>query len=271
MRRLEVRGDLDDYMMDKVKRFIPEPLKPSLRAVRRIGRWLVASLGTSLRARAYRTPDSWWLRSLPIAIRHRLRLEPPPSGSRRIEVGSGQAPRAGYIHVDVDPDSRSLDLLVHGNSMPIPTGWSDELLSVHMIEHVPPPLLRATLREWARVLRNGGMLSIHTPNGAALGRALADGAPGGQAGFWALQSAIYGYGPGPEESTEPELLGDRGDHRTLLTFPTLRRLLEEAGFSEVEDASGNDPCYHARSWEPHVAGLCLEIRAVKSVTSRGVS
>lgn len=246
-----------------VRQLVPDLLKPPLRLIRRWGRGTWASFGTPLRARAYRSPTSSLLRSLPGPILSRLRLEVPPPGSRRIEVGSGQTPRPGYIHVDVDPDSRALDLRVSGNSLPIPSGWTDELLSVHMIEHVPPPTLRATLREWFRVLRAGGTVRIHTPNGEALGRALAESASGERNRFWAVQSAIYGYGPGPEESTSPERLGDRGDHRTVFTFPVLRRLLEEAGFSQVQDVSGEDPCYHSVAWEPYVPGLCLEVRALK--------
>jgi SAM-dependent methyltransferase len=249
-----------------VKRFVPDVLKPPLRSVRRAGRTIGAAVGTPLRARAYRSPSSWWLRSLPLPVRRRWRLDPPPLGSRRIEVGSGQTPRPGYIHVDVDPDSRSLDLLVSGNSMPVPSGWSDEVLSVHMIEHVPPPLLRATIREWFRVLKVGGTLQIHTPNGGALGRALVESASGARNHFWAVQSAIFGYGPGPEESDGPERFGDRGDHRIVFTFSVLRPLLEEAGFSQVQDVSGRDPCYHSVAWEPHVPGLCLEVTALKGGT-----
>jgi hypothetical protein len=245
-----------------VKQFLPDVLKPPLRVVRRAGRTIGAAVGTPLRARAYRSPRSWWLRSLPLPVRRLWRMEQPPIGSRRIEVGSGQTPRPGYIHVDVDPDSRSLDLLVSGSSMPVPSGWSDELLSIHMIEHVPPPMLRATFGEWFRVLRVGGTLRLHTPNGDALAHALVE-SGAGRHDFWAIQSAIYGYGPGPDEATGPERLGDRGDHRTMFTFPILRRLLEEAGFRDVRDVSGEDPCYHSVAWEPYVPGLCLEVRAVK--------
>ena len=151
--------------------------------------------------------------------------------------------------------------------MPVPSGWTDELLSVHMIEHVLPPLLRDTIREWSRVLRVGGTLRIHTPNGDALGRALVDSASGERDHFWAVQSAIYGYGPGPEEATGPERLGGRGDHKMLFTFSVLRRMLEDAGFWQVKDVSGEDPCYHSLAWEAYVPGLCLEVQALKGRAS----
>jgi SAM-dependent methyltransferase len=254
-------------MSMRVKRVIPEPLKPPLRQVRRVFRRIGASVATPLRIQAYQSPGSWWLRSLPRSLRRWWRLEAPPSGSRRIEVGSGGNPQPGYIHTDIDPDSKSVDLLVAGHSLPMRTGWSDEVLSVHVIEHVPPQILRSSLREWFRVLRDGGELRIHTPNGEALGRALVDSASGIQNAFWAVQSAIYGYGHRPSWATGPDRLGIRGDHRMVFTFPELRRLLEEAGFSKVEDVSGQNPCHHSLAWEPYVPGLCLEVRASKGITS----
>jgi SAM-dependent methyltransferase len=248
------------------RRFVPERLKPPLRAVRRRARRIRASVATPFRAHAYGSPGSLWLRSFPSVLRQRWRLTPPPPGHRRIEVGSGLNPRPGYVHVDVNPDSVCLDFIVSGHSLPIRDEWTDEVLSVHMVEHVPPPALKATLREWCRVLREGGTLRIHTPNGEAIGRALVESASGAPNPFWAVQSAIFGYFRHPKECIGPEGLRDRGDHTLVFTFPVLRTLLEEVGFSQVENISGQDPCYHFLEWEPYVSGLCLEVRAVKSNT-----
>jgi hypothetical protein len=134
-----------------------------------------------------------------------------------------------------------------------------------MIEHVSPLILKATLREWFRVLKEGGELEIHTPNGEALGPALAATALNGRKLFWAVQSAIFGYNREPDKCTGPERLRERGDHTLVFTFPLLRELLEEAGFSHVQDVSGKNPCSHALYWEPYVSGLCLEVRATKDV------
>jgi SAM-dependent methyltransferase len=166
--------------------------------------------------------------------------------------------------VEVDPDFPCLDFLVSGAALPIQNGWADEVLTVHMIEHISPLELRTTLREWFRILRVGGELRIHTPNGEAIARTLMDSASGAATPFWALQSAIFGYFREIPECTGPEGLREHGDHRLLFTFPELRTLLEEAGFSQVTDISGKDPCSHFVAWEPHVPGLCLEVQAVKT-------
>jgi hypothetical protein len=244
------------------RRFVPERLKPPLRTVRRRVRTITASIVTPVRARAYALPNSMFLRILPTSLQRMWRLQPPEPGSRRVEIGSGGSPSPGYVHVDVDPDSAALDFLRSGHTLPFPDGWSDEVLSVHMIEHVPPPVLKATLREWLRVLRNGGTVRIHTPNGDVLGRALID-ESGTSNRFWAIQSAIFGYGKAAEHATGPEQLTNSVDHCMLLTFPVLRSLLEETGFVQVEDVSGQDPCHHALEWAPYISGLCLEVQAVK--------
>jgi hypothetical protein len=133
-----------------------------------------------------------------------------------------------------------------------------------MIEHVPPPILKATLREWLRVLRDGGTVRIHTPNGDVLGHALIDSASGASNLFWAVQSAIFGYGLPPELVSGPERLTNQVDHRMVLTFSVLKSTLEEIGFADVEDVSGLDPCHHVETWAPGIPGLCLEVRARKA-------
>jgi hypothetical protein len=138
-----------------------------------------------------------------------------------------------------------------------------------MIEHVPPPNIRSTFNEWFRVLRRGGELRIHTPNGEAFGRALVASASGDMDSFWAVQNALFGYYLHPAECTGPERLEGRGDHRILFTFPMLRSLLEEVGFSQVEDISGQSPCSNMVEWAPYVSRPCLEVAAVKAGTASG--
>jgi SAM-dependent methyltransferase len=247
-----------------VKRLAPEPIKPALLMARRVGRGVIASLGTPFRVRAYRTPEAWWLRGLPAPLRRVWRVEVAARGSRRIEGGSGYRPLPGFIHVDINPDAFKLDLLVRGQALPFRDSWADEVMNVHMIEHIPPATIRATFREWFRVLRGGGELQIHTPNGETFGRELVASASGDSNSFWVVQDALFGYYLHPTECTGPERFGERGDHRTLFTFPPLRSLLEEVGFSGVEDISGENPCSNWVEWSPYISRPCLEVRALKA-------
>jgi SAM-dependent methyltransferase len=187
------------------------------------------------------------------------RVPLPVPGQRRIEIGSGFSPRAGYLHVDSKAGLPELDLLARGDQLPLPDDWADEVLAVHMIEHVPASSLPTVLRHWHRVLRPGGRLVLHTPNGTALARAYLEGGPEAR---WPVLAALYGYDRAPWDATGPEALGDQPDHKLLLDLGLLTDQLEAAGFTRVHDVSGSDPtCHHTRDWADWVPGLCLEVEA----------
>jgi hypothetical protein len=246
-------------------RFARRRLRTIRKALARLTlRRFSSSLASRVRATTYKSGRG--LKLVPPSLVDRWKLIPPAPGSRRLEIGSGSKPQPGYIHLDVDPQSPQLHFRTSGDRIPLPDDWADEILSIHMIEHVPPSKLHQTLREWRRVLRAGGTLEVHTPNGLSLAKVLIDPHTSSSL-YWAAQSAIYGYGPGPEDSTGPECLGQRGDHRTLLTFPVLQSLLAQAGFSTIRDVSGENACYHLQGWAQYVPGLCLEVRALNPSVS----
>lgn len=183
----------------------------------------------------------------------------PPPGERRVEVGSGFSPRPGYLHVDAVPGLPDLDL-VATDELPLPDDWADEVLAVHMLEHVPAGRVPGVLAGWRRVLRPGGRLVLHTPNGTALARAYLE---GGLAARWPVLAAVYGYDRAPWDATGPGQLGTAPDHRMLFDYPLLEQLLTEAGFTGVADVSGQDEhCHHTRDWAPYVPDLCLEVSAL---------
>lgn len=186
---------------------------------------------------------------------------PVPGETRRLELGSGGHPTPGYIHVDVNPVAPHLELLADGVHVPLPDGWADEILAVHMLEHVPPAQVPRALREWYRLLRPGGVVRIHTPNATALAKVLAE--PEETQRYWAAMSAVYGYGSAPQDCRGPESLSAVPDHKVLFSLPILARLLRETGFTDIRDLTGSCGCYHAAAWEPYVPGLCLSVEARK--------
>jgi hypothetical protein len=167
--------------------------------------------------RLWRALDRGPVRHVPAGVAGRLGLPPPP-GARRVEVGSGFSPRPGYVHVDTRPGLPHLDLVAPGDVIPLPAGWADELLAVHMVEHVPAGALEGTLRHWHALLRPGGVLTLHTPNATALGRLLADPATPTQR-LWPVLAALYGYDRAPWDATSPGRLGLAPDHKLVFTFP----------------------------------------------------
>jgi hypothetical protein len=208
-----------------------------------------------VRVRTFTRPA--YLRYVPNSVASRWRLAPPPQGERRIEVGSGYRPRDGYVHVDVARFPH-VEVLTNGVALPFADGWAEEILAIHMLEHVSPPRIRAVLAEWRRVLAAGGRLEVHVPNGAVLAEALRR--RGDSKGVWAIQGAVFGYGCGPSERS-PEALRGTPDHRVLWTYPLIAAALVDAGFEDVRDVSSNRSCHHAEYWQGELPGLCLEVVA----------
>ena len=246
---------------------LPRPLRRALRtrkrSLERRARVWRGNAISRVRVAAW-MKHPWWVRLFPAATRQRMRLDAPAVGERRVEIGAGFSGRPGYVHVDLLPFTDDIDIVASGDDLPIPEQWADEILTVHMIEHVPPPRLMSTLQHWHSRLRPGAALVIHTPNGASLGRAMA--AAGAETGvdehYWAVMSAVYGYGHHPADMTSPAALKGAADHKLVFTSPLLCRLLTDAGFVDVEDVSGQDAfCHHTRDWSEYVDGLCLEVRA----------
>jgi SAM-dependent methyltransferase len=178
-------------------------------------------------------------------------------GVRRIEVGSGGSPRPGYMHIDQDPSSPHLEYVARAHELPLPDGWADELLASHILEHVEPRYLHATLREWHRVLRAGGTVEIHAPDSAHLMRHWLD-APRGRK--WALQVAILGMS-GHADMQTPERITTRGDHQILFDRDLLRESLETTGFVDIRDLTDETDDGHTIAWKSLVPKLSMVFTA----------
>ena len=216
------------------------------------------------RGHAYRGTEHRLVSWLPGRVRRHYRILAPRAGDRRVEIGSGYSPRPGYIHVDAVAWNGAIDLVAPADALPLPPAWADEILAVHMIEHLAPASLAGTLRHWFDLLVPGGVLTVHTPDGAALGRSLADSSGHVTAGYWPAISALFGYNRHPADVPGPSALTEHPDHRMVFTEAVLSGLLSDAGFIDVINISGQDPqCHHTIDWAPFVPGLCLEVRAHK--------
>jgi SAM-dependent methyltransferase len=194
-------------------------------------------------------------------VRRRLELDDSDAvGSRRIELGPGSRPSAGYIHVDNDPWAAHVDVLLKGAALPFETGWADEILAIHVLEHVPPAQMIPTLQEWRRCLRTGGFLQVHVPDSRALaGRFAAEEDP---ARKWALMGALLGMYANPTVD-HPAKLSQPADHQVLFDTSLLDWALREAGFTVIENLTGSTTDIHTEGWRDLVPNLSLIFRAYK--------
>lgn len=148
--------------------------------------------------------------------------------SLRLNLGCHTRIREGYINIDRD-SYPGVDIVADVFSLPMyEDGVASEIYSSNILEHASHTKTVAILKEWRRILKDGGILKISVPD---FDRAI----------------EIYRtYGLKPWVVNF--LYGDQGyegaDHRVCFNEEYLTRALKEAGFtdiSRVEQLPGNQP------------------------------
>jgi len=184
-----------------------------------------------------------WVRHVPSGLRDRLELDGGEITPLRVEIGSGPFPSPGYVHVDANRWARHVEHRATASSLPFGDGVVDELLAIHILEHVHASFLMPTLREWRRVLRPGGFAQIHVPNAATVFAAFLDSPPEKK---WTVMIPIFGM-TSHAQLGRPGAL-DLERHHVIYDFALLERVLLDAGFASVEDVSDEVSDRHTETW-----------------------
>jgi SAM-dependent methyltransferase len=179
----------------------------------------------------------------------------------RVEIGGGPFPSPGYVHVDGDRRARHVEYLAPAWELPFADGSVEEILAIHVLEHVHPALTSRTLGEWRRALRPGGVVQIHVPNAAAI---LAAYLHGDVRTKWFAMSAIFGTPCGPEWTNPADLDGRASwtEHQALYDVELLTDVVSQAGFTEIEDITDDVSDRHDEGWADVIPRLSLKVRAV---------
>lgn len=158
-------------------------------------------------------------------------FSPPDSGTPvRLNLGCGDKILPGYVNVDVAESraGRRPDVLCDLRALtPFDTASVDEVLAVHVVEHFWRWEVVGVLREWARVLKPGGMMILECPNLQSACEAL-------------LKDPAGAAGPGQEgQRTMWVFYGDPAwkdplmCHRWNYTPQSLAAVMAEAGLVEI--------------------------------------
>jgi ubiquinone/menaquinone biosynthesis C-methylase UbiE len=150
----------------------------------------------------------------------------------KINVGAGRHVLDGWVNVDVvrsPKASRDPDVFANALSIPLPNGCADELMAIHLFEHLAFWEAPKALTEWHRLLKPGGLLVLEMPNGIKCAKNLVR--FGETEDVKSLDSlAMHGlYG---DPRTEDPYMG----HKWAWWPKTLRPLLKKAGFTEIREA-----------------------------------
>lgn len=199
-----------------------------------------------------------WVRRLPAELRERFELDGGVVDPLRVEIGSGAFPSPGYVHVDANRSARHVEHIATASSLPFADGTVEELLAIHILEHVHASALLPTLREWRRVLRPGGFAQIHVPDAATVFAAFLDSPPEHK---WTVMIPIFGM-TSHARYGQPDGV-DLERHHVVYDFALLERVLLDAGFDRVEDVSTQVTDRHSEKWRDDglIPRMSLVVRA----------
>ncbi len=83
----------------------------------------------------------------------------------RLELGSGERPTEGFVHLDNRPNLPDLDLIDDASTLElVEPGSCDEIRACHLLEHFSHLDTHRILRLWLGRLRPGGELYLEVPN-----------------------------------------------------------------------------------------------------------
>lgn len=84
----------------------------------------------------------------------------------KLHLGCGPNILEGYINVEGEYMKDHPEIALHDLTeiLPISNDTIDEILSVHVIEHIMPHDVPLMLQDWLRVLRPGGKVAIEWPD-----------------------------------------------------------------------------------------------------------
>ena len=88
----------------------------------------------------------------------------PTNKITKINLGCGNDILPGYINVDRYNNIGKVDLNCDVADLPFKDNTIDEILTKHLIEHIPLNDIFKVISEWKRVLKIGGVLNLHLPD-----------------------------------------------------------------------------------------------------------
>jgi predicted SAM-dependent methyltransferase len=151
----------------------------------------------------------------------------------KLQIGGGWRRLDGWLNSDIElaPDILYMDA---AKPFPLPDSAFRFVFTEHMIEHIEYDQAQAMLRECHRVLATGGVIRVVTPNlnvVAAIGAECRS----------EIQQAYVDYflqhfipdGQPPTRAAIANAFFRSWGHRFIYDEPTLRLLLEAAGFTDI--------------------------------------
>lgn len=134
----------------------------------------------------------------------------------RLNLGCRRTRIPGFLNVDIRPE-QDVDVVADAADLGRFADRSvEEIYASNILEHFPLTRTVAVLQEWRRVLVPGGRLLVSVPDFDCIAKLYMN------SGFLGRWLVFHGWG----EQRYPEQT-----HYLTFTYPTLRKALDDAGFS----------------------------------------
>jgi len=135
----------------------------------------------------------------------------------KLHIGCGKKYLPGYKHLDVI-DYEHVDFVCDARNMSIiDDGVVSEIYACHILEHVERSEVLDVLKEWNRVLRQGGLLRLAVPDFGAVVQEYVE-----NKDLQRFQGLLYGG-----------QTYDYNFHHVAFDYNTLKEALETAGFHRI--------------------------------------
>lgn len=86
-----------------------------------------------------------------------------PALPLKLHLGCGHQRLEGFINIDLNRTSAT-DIVTDISRLPFPDESVDAIESYHVFEHLPFPKTEIYLKEWHRILKPGGTLTMELPD-----------------------------------------------------------------------------------------------------------
>ena len=159
---------------------------------------------------------------------------------RCLEIGPGHERLPGFETLNI-VKTPITDHVGDAKKPPFQNATFDLVYSSHCIEHFEWHEIESVIREWARIVKPGGCLEVHTVNAVPLMKALVEleetGETSLKAGAW--RPDLHKYDPYKWASGRimNYRRGNEGWHwlhRSILTPSYMRKCFEQAGLVDLE-------------------------------------
>jgi predicted SAM-dependent methyltransferase len=154
------------------------------------------------------------------------------SESVMVNVGCGGEPFAGWINLDLDPESRADVVWDINDGLPFPDSSCAFIYNEHFLEHIPVAEGVRFLTECRRCLHGGGVLRVAMPSLHEIVHLYNE-------NEWAQEPWIekHGFTWMKTRAEYINICFREWGHQWLYDAEELRRRLLEAGFTRIEDAA----------------------------------